>query len=376
MRLHWAFSPDMQSLLEHLLRRHGEIVSSSTIGIRETAGSIRGPGLWPQTYVQRQVTANPTLVMYRDIRRTYDVGPNRVLQIVILNALRSLEPYAGRADLAGTPYGLAIRQTANLALRARRVMELRQIASPLAASPVREPSIQDLRQASQSTRRLYILAAKLYQIHRNIASNRVESLREVLSGTLVSPLFAWQRFELFTVLHLGLALHRLLGDRAHLHDLTGAMRGPAVTVGPLEIYWGVRPPGALPPSTLPLRRQRLESMLERFGLPPRTGRSDITIVGSGQSEVLAIVECKYSSGEAGDSTKQFREAANQVVDYVEDYEGDVGQRLAKSAIAMRRLPTEVSERGGVAGPDDLIALSAADLIQGSASLSEWLRRLS
>ena len=375
LRLHWAFSPDMHSLLEYLLRRHGEIVSSSTIGIRETTGSIRGPGLWPRTYVQRQVTANPALVMYRDIRRTFDVGPNRVLQTVILNASRSLEPYAGRTELAGTPYGLAIRQTASLALRARRVMELRQIASPLVTSPIREPSIQDVRQASESSRRLYVLAAKLYQLHRSIAFNRVESLRDVLSGTLVAPLFAWQRFELFAVLHLGLALQRLSGYQAHLHDLTGAMRGPAVTVGPREIYWGVRPPGALPPSTLPPRRLRIESILERFGLSPRSGRSDITIVDSAQSEVLAIVECKYSSGEIGDSSRQFREAANQVVDYVEDYEGDVSRRLAKSAIVMRRLPTEVSERGGVAGPDDLIALSAADLTQGSASLSEWLRRL-
>ena len=375
LRLHWAFSPDMQSLLKHLLRRHGEVVSSSTIGVQQTTGSIRGPGIWPQTFLQRQITANPSIVMYRDIRRTYDVGPNRVLQIVILNALRSLEPYAGRLDLAGTPYGLSIRQTANLAIRARRVMELRQIASPLAASPLREPSTQDVRQASQSSRRLYILAARLYQLHRSIALHRLESLREMLSGTLVSPLFAWQRFELFTVLHLGLALHRLLGRRAHLHDLTGAMRGPAITVGPFSIYWGVRPTGALQPSMLPSRRQLLESMLERFGLPPRTGRSDITIVGPGQSDVLAIVECKYSVGEAGNSSRQFREAANQVVDYVEDYQGDVDQRLAKSAIVMRRLPTVVAKRGGVAGPSDLIALSATDLLQESASLREWLRRL-
>ena len=117
-------------------------------------------------------------------------------------------------------------------------------------------------------------------------------------------------------------------------------------------------------------------MLERFGLSPRTGRSDITIVGPRQSEVLAIVECKYSTGESGESSRQFREAASQVVDYVEDYEGDVNERLAKSAIVMRRLPTEVEERGGIAGPDDLIALSAEDLLQESRSLQEWLRRLS
>lgn len=375
LRLHWAFSPDMQSLLNHLLRRHGEVVSSSTIGVQQTAGSIRGPGIWPSTYLQRQITANPSIVIYRDIRRTYDVGPNRVLQTVILNALRSLEHYAGRSDLAGTPYGLSIRQTASLAIRARRVMELRQITSPHSGSPLREPSTQDVRQASQSSRRLYILAARLYQLHRSIALHRLESLRDMLSSTLISPLFAWQRFELFTVLHLGLALHRLLGHRAHLHDLTGAMHGPAITVGPLSIYWGVRPPGALQPSLLPPRRQLVESMLERFGLSPRTGRSDITVVGPGQSEVLAIVECKYSAGETRDSSRQFREAANQVVDYVEDYQGDVDQRLAKSAIVMRRLPTVVATRGGVAGPSDLIALSATDLLRESASLREWLRRL-
>lgn len=375
LRLHWAFSSSMQTLLEHLLLRHGEVVSSSTIGTQETTGSIRGPGIWPHTIVKRQVTANPSLVLYRDIRRTFNVGPNRVLHFVILNAFRLLESYAGRADLEGSPYGANIRLTANLAIRARRVMELRQIATPLPASPPREPSIQDLRQASQSSRRLYILAAKLYQLYRNIAINRIEALREVLSGTLVAPLFPWQRFELFTVLHLGLALCRFLGIQAHLHDLTSAMRGPAITVGPFALYWGVRPAGAHPPNALPPRRQRLESMLEQFGLTLHTGRSDITIVGSGKSEVLAIVECKYSSSEAGDSTRQFREGASQVLDYVEDYEGNADQRLSRSAIVMRRLPTEVSNRGGVAGKNDLIALSAEDLLQESESLREWLQRL-
>ena len=375
LELHWAFSPDMQSLLKHLLRRHGEVVSSSTIGVQETTGSVRGPGNWPQTYLRRKTTANPGIVMYRDIRRTYDVGPNRVLQTVILNVLRSLEPYAARPEFSGTPYGLSIRQAANLAIRARRVMELRQIASPFAASMLRVPSTQDVQQASQSSRRLYILAAKMYRLHRDIALHRLDSLREMLSGTVVSALFAWQRFELFAVLHLGLALQGLLGSRAHLQDLTGAMRGPAVTVGPLSIYWGVRPSGTLQATKLSPRRQRVESMLERFGLSPRTGRSDITVVDSRHMQVLAIVECKYSAGVSGESSRQFREAANQVADYAEHYEGDADRRFAKSAIVMSRLPTAVALRGGVAGPGDLIALSARDLLQGSRSLREWLRRL-
>ena len=303
------------------------------------------------------------------------MGPNRVLQAVISNALRALEPYAGRPDLADTPYGLSIGHTAGLAVRARRVMELREIIAPVSADQSREPSSQDLRQASRSSRRLYVLAARAYRIYRDITLNRLDSLGEMLSSTLVAPLYPWQRFELYTVLHLGLALHRLLGEQPHLHDLTSAMRGPAVTVGPFAVYWGVRPPGALPPHTLPPRRQRIESMLMRFGLSPRSGRSDITIARTGQSEVLAIVECKYSSQETGDSTRQFREAAGQVVDYVEDYEGDTDQRLAKSAIVMRRLPNEVSDRHGVAGPQDLVALSAHDLLGESSSLREWLRRL-
>lgn len=376
LRLHWAFSPGMCSLFDHLLRRHGEIVSRSAIGIEQTMGSIRGSGLWPQTYVQRQVAANPALVIYRDVRRTYEVGPNRVLLFVIVQALRSLEPYADRTELAGTPYGVAIREAFNLAIRSRRVMEIRQIASPLAGGVAPEPSIQDLRQASMSRRRLYRLAADLYQIYRNISRGKVDSLREVLSKTLIAPLFAWQRFELFTVLRLGLAIHRSTGLPAHLNDLTGAMREPAITAGPFAIYWGVRPPGASLPGPLPAERQQVEDILRRFGLSPRTGRSDIAVVDSRQQNVVAIIECKYGADEAGDPGRQFREAVHQVVQYVQDYGGDVAERLTRSAIVMRRLPAEVSEHGGIAGPGDPIAMSASDLLHGSPSLREWVLRLS
>ena len=40
-----------------------------------------------------------------------------------------------------------------------------------------------------------------------------------------------------------------------------------------------------------------------------------------------------------------------------------------------QLPTGVSERDGVAGPDDLIAVSAGDLLQEPASLRVWIRPL-
>ena len=116
-------------------------------------------------------------------------------------------------------------------------------------------------------------------------------------------------------------------------------------------------------------------MLERFGLAPRSGRSDITIGSTGDSNVFAIVECKHSSNEEVNSTRQFRDAAIQVLDYVEDYEGNPIHRLSRSAIVMRRLPTEVSERGGVAGDEDPVALSAVDLLKGSSSLDVWLKRL-
>lgn len=376
LRLHWAFGSSTKDLLEHLLRRHGEISASSTSGVELTTGSIRGPCLWPATLLQRRVTGNPSLVQFRDMRRTLDLGPNRVLQTVISNASQALEPYVGRRDLAETPYALSIRHVAGLTVRARRVMGLRGLVEPIDVHKAREPSVQDLMQASRSSKRLYVLAAKAYQVYRDIALNRLNGLREMLLGTLVAPLYPWQRFELFTVLHLALALHRLLGQPAHLHDLTGAMGGPAITVGDFEVYWGVRPPSALPPRTLPLRRRRIEAALERFGLQTRSGRSDICIARLGQSDVLAIVECKYSVGESGQTTRQFREALNQVMDYVEDYHGDSAQRLTKSAIVMPRLPNEVVERGGVAGPDDLIALSAGDLLGGSDSLQEWLRRVS
>ena len=53
---------------------------------------------------------------------------------------------------------------------------------------------------------------------------------------------------------------------------------------------------------------------------------------------------------------------------MEDYKGDLDQRLAKSAIVVSRLPSVIAEPSGVAGPSDLIALSAPDLMEDSASL--------
>ena len=46
------------------------------------------------------------------------------------------------------------------------------------------------------------------------------------------------------MLHLGLALSRVTGVQAHLHDLTGTMKGPAISVDRWLVYWGVRPPTA------------------------------------------------------------------------------------------------------------------------------------
>ena len=375
LRLHWAFSTEMQLLFQHLISRHGEIISRSTVRLDETMGGIRGHAIWPYTHVRRQITGNSHLVIYRDLQKTYETGPNKVLMFVIVNALRLLEPYAGRTGLANTPYGQAIRHTFALAIRCRRVMELKQVASQFARNSMRRPSMWDVKQASSSKRRVYPLAAQLYQMYQDTALSEVKSLSNLLRSTVIAPLFAWQRFELFAVLHLGLALEASIGHEARLHDLTGAMEGPAVTVGPFAIYWGVRPPGARRPSALPRKRQHLELILSRFGLSPRTGRSDITITCSTRPTVLAVAECKYSSDKLGDSAQQFREAANQLLDYVEDYEGDSDQRLTKSAIVMRWLPSEVSSRGGVVGPSDPIALSANDLLFGSMSLQKWLQRL-
>ena len=166
----------MRSLLEHLLRRHGEIISNSTVAVQETTGSIRGPGLWPQTQLRRQVTANPALVIYRDIQRTFEVGPNRVLKFVINNALVSLEPFAGRSDLVQTPYGMAIGNASSLAARARRVIQLRDMYSPTSShsNSAMEPSALDVKQASRSSRRVYTLAARLYLLYQDISQGEHE----------------------------------------------------------------------------------------------------------------------------------------------------------------------------------------------------------
>ena len=376
LRLHWAFSPRMQSFLQYLLKRHGEIVSSSTQAVQQTMGSIRGPGMWPETYMQRHITANPALTIFRDNRRTYDLGANRVLKFVTSAAHSLLEPYASRSDLSQTPYGIEIRNAFGLATRAGRVLHLRQIDKLLIGKDS-EPSYQDVKQSAQSRRLLYVLAARLYRTHKDIESSTVNDPSEIIDTTLVAPLYAWQRFELFSVLYLGLALSRFTGSPANLHDLTGGRGIPAITVDHFAIHWGSRPLEVRLSSQLPERRKLFDQMLHRYGLDPREGRSDITITDARNRRVLAVVECKYSTNMDGSTSGQFRDALNQLLDYAEEYEGDAKERLMKSAIVMRTLPTRVASRGGMAGKGDPIALSADDLLRVSepGSLVEWLERL-
>ena len=94
LALHWAFGAEIRHLLSRLIERQGEIESSSDLVREQASGRIRGSVMWPATLARRRATSDPAITLYRDVRRTYETGPNKVIRYVVERALNVLEPYA------------------------------------------------------------------------------------------------------------------------------------------------------------------------------------------------------------------------------------------------------------------------------------------
>lgn len=375
LQLHWAIGRDMRELLEYFLQRHGEMISSPTTRLLETQSAIRGTGNWPSTIIRRQVTGNPHVTVYRNVRRSFDTGPNKVLLFVISNALRVLETISRRADLIGSPYGESIRRNTELAVRAQRAIELRQLrGAPSGRVPPR-PSAKDVQMALHSPRRIYILAARQMQLLLEMANSGSRSFIDITVGELVAPLRSWQRFELFALLHIGLALGSELGLKPKLNDLSGAMAGPAIEVGPFDVYWGVNPRSSPYSMQLPAEREIVQRLLTAFGLVSYRGRPDITVVNRQDSEVISIVECKCASIDSASLTGQFRDAVRQLVEYSADFRGGFERRLGASAIAMRTLPRVIKAADAGDGAALPTALDATDLLERTTRMQHWAAKI-
>ena len=371
LMLHWAFGSLVVRLLRRVVERQGEISSSSASVLDEGTGRLRGQVVWPATVIRRRATGSPAVSVFRDVRRTYDLPANRVVRYVVGRALQSLQPYAGDPSIESSQYGQAIRKGFALGVRARRILALRELDLNTSSAP----SHIDLLQATRSKQGLHRIAADAYQMLLEIQRGRSETIQEILSETLVAPLEMWRRFELFVVIRLAVALSQRLGAPPTLENLTSISGGPAIKLGAIELYWGLRPSELYEARPLSKNEKRSAEILRRYGLPMGVGRPDVLVADSQAQSVLAVIECKYVS-QYSEPDSQFREAIQQLVEYSQDYGLEKAkQRLSQSAAVMTRLPPRLEGSSETGDPNDPIVMSGGDLLGSSRPMELWLNRL-
>jgi len=86
LRLHWALSPAVSTLVSYILAHRHEIQSILSTARRVEDGIVRGRLDAVATLKQRRVSGMPTAVVSQEPLRSYDSGPNQVLGWVITQA--------------------------------------------------------------------------------------------------------------------------------------------------------------------------------------------------------------------------------------------------------------------------------------------------
>lgn len=374
LALHWAFSPIVGVVLARLLNRQGEIESASIFERAENAGRINGSVVWDRTVIRQARTSNPALTVYRDVRRTLDTGPNRILRYVVNTAIRTLQPYHSDSAVGESPYGQAIHENYRLALRAGRLLGLRQVGQDESHG---EPSPRDLLQARRSRKAVYRYAANAAATLGRIKQGAVGDRQKVLEQTLVAPLQRWLRFEMFTAISVTHLLARRIGQNPQVHNLSLGMRGPAFSAGPYLVYWRGRPNALYTGRELTENELVTKAILERFNLPSGGESADVLIVDSIAQTVVALVECKYSESNVGGAREsQFRDAVGQLVEYCQDFgAADWEKRLVRSAVVMSQLPQAVMATRSQQGDEGPVPMCGSDLLTHAEIVDQWVERI-
>src|SRR5690606_11054349 len=91
--------------------------------------------------------------------------------------------------------------------------------------------------ASHARKPVYRQALEAYRLLQGVESGKRNSIRDVISGTIIGPMEPWRRFELAVGLAAADAVSHVLGQPVTLRAITGTSSQPFASVGRIDIYW-------------------------------------------------------------------------------------------------------------------------------------------
>ena len=330
LRLHWSLSTPVQTFLSYFISHRHEAQGLLRSGLRMGDNLARGRIDACRTLLARRLSGNPSIVVWEEIVRSFDTGPNQVVAWVV----HAVSAYISRFAMlhhSGSSHTLLIEDSVTAVSSIKRLESLRE---PLRSVIIhRRPRRGQLRDAARSRRLLYRLAVSAYESLAAIERGDEEALRNVLYNTLIAPLENWRRFELAVALGIAEAISAELGHPMQFSIIDNHSGGPIITCHHYAIFWqsdgGLYREPPLEPSEV---RQR--TLVGAYGINFGRDRPDLIVVDQIARKVCAIVEVKYVSGDTANA--RFRDAAGQIVRYARGYsrKAEIDKLIRQSLIVL------------------------------------------
>jgi hypothetical protein len=334
IRMHWAFSAPVRSLIEYLAQHPHDLQRTLEFQQREEDAVVRGRLDARSTIIQRAIRGVPTLTICYEPLRSFRSGPNQLLMWVLEEAWRLLLRFSSLLPPDAT-YRLRVDTTSTMLERIRRFASVRTATVQVALD--RRPAHSALKQSARSRQPIYVLAFRAYDFLSRVEQCEEESLLNLLKDTLLGPLPIWKRFELAVGLGAAEALAVASNKRAELAFLVGGSQQPIAEIGTRAIFWQSRTDYYASPKLEP-SEILVRELLEKYGLDPSGDRPDFVVVNNAAASVQSIIEAKFFADEESSGADALRGAIEQLVRYARGYRepSELLDLLDSSCVALVR----------------------------------------
>ena len=368
LRIHWAFSPQVEALAAHLLERRHELQTSLENRVRDDEYVVRGRLAPARTALRRLMTGDPAALSYFEPVRSYRSGPNHVLIWVLQQAHAVLQRYFGLLSRS-TQHNERVER---VLYKLHAIRQLTFVGQAAHESSMRlRPSGRSVSQAGQSRKQLYRLAHGAYTLLTRMEDGEEDAVLDVINKTLIGPLEDWRRFELLVALRMAEALATASGLPVVLYPITPGSSAPIASVGKYDIFWQSRTKHAKTPEPEPTELL-VNEVLAGYGLGAGWDQPDVVVLDREAVQVVGLAEAKYYGSGESVWKDAFRAAVAQVVRYVRLYEeGRPGSLLGNTLLALKYVPLET--KALATNPGHPVALDLTDLTQGN--LRSWADRI-
>lgn len=309
--LRWALSNDLRRIAEHVATRPRDIRSAIAFETQICSGHIPGSVDARATLFEQDLTGDPTLFVVSEPSVSSLTRRNHVLAWVLREA-ESLILSAMRRHKLG-PDQDWIHGRAALIEQATRSKLLRDVM--LSPAGRRRPGGAEIRDACKSLSPLYRMAADAMLAFEGVERFEGNTIKALLSSTLIAQLEDWQKLELSAGLAMAEALAKVCGTPMRWK---GSIAGGSeiASVGRYRIHWQKalpkRPDSQLDSSEIMIRKVA-EALDAGLGL----ARTDITVIDETTGAAISHLECKWF-GSPNSANSAITDAIEQLVRYCRD----------------------------------------------------------